>query len=328
MAALFSLLAAPLFLVGLKHFKTSFRRAYIILCAGIGLFGLAQLQLPAVNFFNWQFWLDSGGAAAVYLFGSASMFWGVRSFARILGIRNNWTSIPSGLLVFFALALAAALSPHVAIDSKEVMYDALLAIVVWNIVMIGYAAMTTLYIKRAIGASYARSIVWLSAALFALTFAGLHFLITRLVLNTGDWYFDYSVAVIPFTIGALLFVKAGYEFNAIGRALEGDGKEVERPAELSPAATLGIVTYVAGLASNIKNIDVILDDFRTLTSRLNSDSVLTDSDKSRLAVIYVKLENYLVDDEPLRKFTREELRRDITRKFGPNPIIPAAPKQS
>ncbi|HEX3081776.1 MAG TPA: hypothetical protein VHQ86_00840, partial [Candidatus Saccharimonadia bacterium] len=68
MAAGFSLSAIPLFLMGLKNFKAGLKRAYIILCVGIGLFGFAQLQIPAVNIFGWWGWFNSGGTAGIYIF--------------------------------------------------------------------------------------------------------------------------------------------------------------------------------------------------------------------------------------------------------------------
>src|SRR5688572_5375198 len=63
MAALLNLLAIPLFLSGTRQFKAGLQRAYIFLCLGIGVFGLAQIQLPLISLFNWSFWINSGGLA-------------------------------------------------------------------------------------------------------------------------------------------------------------------------------------------------------------------------------------------------------------------------
>lgn len=69
----------PLFLSGTRQFKTGLQRAYIFLCLGIGVFGLAQIQLPLVSLFNWSFWINSGGLAVPYLLGVICIFYGIRA---------------------------------------------------------------------------------------------------------------------------------------------------------------------------------------------------------------------------------------------------------
>ena len=60
-AALLNLFAIPFFLVGVRRFKVELRKAYTVLCIGIGIFGLAQVQLPFINFYNSQIRQFAGG---------------------------------------------------------------------------------------------------------------------------------------------------------------------------------------------------------------------------------------------------------------------------
>jgi hypothetical protein len=90
------------------------------------------------------------------------------------------------------------------------------------------------------------------------------------------------------------------------------------PAGTSNSAT-DIVTYLAALASNPKEIDPILDGLREVTGRHGADSSLTNEDQLALAEVYQKLLRYLVEQEPLRAFTREELEAKVRQQFKPLP---------
>ena len=82
---------------------------------------------------------------------------------------------------------------------------------------------------------------------------------------------------------------------------------------LSDAKTvLDMVTNTAGLASNSHDIDPILDDVRSVTSRLSPGEPPSAADNQQLIGVYLRLEEYLITSEPLRPFTKDELRKRLS----------------
>jgi hypothetical protein len=320
MAASFNIFAVPFFLVGVKQFKAELQRAYIILCIGIGIFGLAQVQLPLVSLFNWNFWLNSGGVALPYLLGVIGIFWGMRVLATLLHIKSLWTSSLVALIAATAVSFGASFLPHVKVTSDELSFHLALALSIWNSVFITFAAVTAFQIRGRIGTTYIQSINWLCAALTAISFAGWHYALIQLTMTTGYWYYDYSFTIIPFVVGAGLFIMAGYAFDSI------DILSTTDSAPAAPAGTyqsdnptspeLDIVLYVASLVSNPADIDTVLDNVRIITSRLQPGQALPAEDQRTLAIVYRKIENYLVSSDPLRAFSQDELRQGIMKKFG------------
>lgn len=317
-AALLNLIAIPFFLAGLAHFKAQLKQACIILCIGIGLFGLAQVQLPLVSLFEWGFWIDSGGLAIPYLLGVIGIFWGVRSFALLLSVKSHFSSPLVALFVTVAVSIGVASLPHVNVATDELSYDIALALSVWNSVVITFATVLAFKLRQKIGPAYVRSMTWLSCALAIISFAGWHYTAIQLTMTTGHWYYDYSFTIIPFVAGAFALVLAGHHFNSINTLLE-TGSEVAKPEaqKTTPEASveLEIVLYVASLVSNPPEVDIILDKVRLVTARLQPGQALSADDRQTLAQVYAQLEDYLLHSDRLRVFTLEGLRTSIAKRF-------------
>ena len=323
-AAILNLIAIPFFLAGLKHFKAGLKRACIILCIGIGLFGLAQVQLPLISLFEWGFWIDSGGLAIPYLLGVIGIYWGMRSFTQLLAIKSSFNSPLLTLLATTIIAIGVALLPHVTVATDELSYDVALALSIWDSVVITFAAILTFKLRQKIGATYTRSMTWLFGALAILSFAGWHYTIIQLTMTTGDWYYDYSFTIIPFVAGAFALVLAGYSFNSINKLHEtGDTTASIKGRETTPAASLEleIVLYLASLVSNPVEVDIILDNVRLVTARSQPGRPLPVKDRQILARVYAQLEDYLLHKDPLRAFAIDDLRKSIAKKFAPDDQI-------
>lgn len=80
-------------------------------------------------------------------------------------------------------------------------------------------------------------------------------------------------------------------------------------------SVLDMVTKAAGLASNPRDIDPLLDKVRIITSRLHSGESPTGADEATLLGVYLQLELYLTTKEPIRTFTKEELRARISKEL-------------
>jgi hypothetical protein len=85
---------------------------------------------------------------------------------------------------------------------------------------------------------------------------------------------------------------------------------------LNISTALDLVTYMASLVSNPDDIGTSLDTVRDITARLDPGESLSASDVDQLLGVYKQLEEYLTTKEPLRSFTKEELRRHI-----PEPLL-------
>jgi hypothetical protein len=320
-AALLNLLAIPFFLVGIKRFKVELQRAYIMLSVGIGLFGVAQIQLPVVNLYHWSFWFNSGGIAIPYLIGVICIFWGMRLLAELLAIKSLLRSFFVALITTAVVSLAASLLPHVQTSIGETLFHVAVGLSIWNAIFITFSMILAFRIRQKIGATYTQSMNWLFGALVALTFAVWHYVVVQLLFTTGDWYYDYSIFIIPSDVCALLFVVAGFTFGTIDTRQESidvphNAPVAPRIFKLSLPQELEVVLYVANLASNPSDVESITQDLRPIESRFRLGQALSLQDQKTIDLAYTELEDYLLRLDTLRVFTKDELRARIAKRFG------------
>ncbi len=327
-AALLNLLAIPFFTASLRRFTVQLQRAYTVLCLGIGIFGIAQVQLPLVNLYNWGILLRSGAIALPYLVGVVCIFLSMRSFSKLLGVESIERSVIFALLVTIIVSFAAAFLPHVPITTDALTFHISLALSIWNSVFMTLAALLALKIRNKIGQEYVHSINWLFAALATLSFAGWHYAFTQLATMEGNWYYDFSVPIVPFIAGALLLIIAGYTFDKINATNTIKRLPLPPRQNLSPTVSiltsqqeLEVVLYMSNLVSRPTDIDLILDRVRDITSRLEPGQAPSVDDRKVLQKVYEELEEYLLNQDPLRVFTQEELRKRISKHFNLSGVI-------
>jgi len=318
LAFLVSITAIPYFLASLSHFKQALRHAYSILCYGIGLMGLAQIQLPITNYFNWLFWQDSGAIAVPYFVGIICIFIGVKRFAQIFSVRGLWTSLPWAFIISVVLSCGALFLPHVQqADTDEVTFHVSLGITILDSVFATFAAITLAQVRQKIGPIYHQSMTWLYAGVIAFALGGWHYFFNQLAIAPGNWYYDFSISLLPFAAAGVCFVISGVAFNEAETELT---EMQNTPKQASERLLLDIVLYIASLASNPSDIDPILDEVRMVTSRLTPDQPLPADDLERLAQTYSKLEGYLAAHDPLRAFTPQDLQNKVSQRFAVDPM--------
>lgn len=86
-------------------------------------------------------------------------------------------------------------------------------------------------------------------------------------------------------------------------------RQTKKPSSITTA--LDLVTWAAGLVSIPQDVDLSLDQVRMITSRLHPGENLNEADQKVLFAVYDDIEQYLTTREPLRRFTKEELRARI-----------------
>ena len=317
---LLSILAIPLFLSGLEHFKVELRKAYVKLCIGIGLLGLAQIQLPLVSLYEVSFWADFGLIGIPYLVSIIFIFISIRSLSNLLDIKSIWRSWLLALSTTLVVSIIVAFLPHLGGLTDELSYDLANAVIIWDSVFITFTAILAYMIGRKIGVVYEKSMTWLFSAFAVLSFAAWHYVAVRLLFTAGDWYFDYSIVIVPFIFGALNFIIAGYTFGAINiSAPRPSVQELiakKLVAQLTPAQEVDVVMYMTNLVSNPADINSMIEKVRVVAQKIQSTENPQIDDMKKLAELYNELEEYLIHRDSLRLFTFEELRTRISKKFN------------
>jgi len=75
---------------------------------------------------------------------------------------------------------------------------------------------------------------------------------------------------------------------------------------------LDMVTYAAGLVSNARAVDPLLDKVRAISAGLGPGQQPQPGQIRTLVHVYLALAEYLGTKEPLRAFSKEELRAHMT----------------
>jgi hypothetical protein len=78
------------------------------------------------------------------------------------------------------------------------------------------------------------------------------------------------------------------------------------------ANALELATYAGGLASNPGDIDPILDRVRKITATNTNDQSLSPENEVELLDVYLDIEGYLTTRDPIRIFTKDELRSRLS----------------
>lgn len=85
-------------------------------------------------------------------------------------------------------------------------------------------------------------------------------------------------------------------------------KTTDSPSAKVIMDPLELVTATANLASNQIGIDPLLDPVRKITATHSLETGLSPADEAEVFGVYLELEAYLMTRDPIRTFTKEELR--------------------
>lgn len=326
-----------LFFAGLRNFKEGLRRPYNILCVGLICVALAQLQTPVALLLGAEWWFTSGAAALLYVVPNVFMFAGLRSFMHLLDVRSRWTSYWVAMPAVLVLPAVSFILPVKlsATASTLTAAHAYVALPMWQMGVNAICAYMALRIQKTMGRAYTDAMRWLFFAMLTYTLMSLHFVILSYVGYDATWYGRSGAYLSVFAVLGSVFVVAGYKFWEIGT----------HTARIANASAVDVVLYVASLATNAHEIDPVLDELRRVTVHLTPGRPLTPEEERALSKVYIGLENYLTTLEPLRKLTKEDLRRQVIEQFphsdqsGPfwvaiqgapaavTPAVPQAPAQ-
>ena len=319
--------ASIMFIMGLSGFTDKLRRAYRLICISLVALGLAFVQLPItlylVDFSS--FW--QGGNAllsgAIFLLALSLIYAGSRALAHLFGVTSLTTKTWVVIAGTVGFAVVAALAPHVPTSTSDATLNASLASTALSSFVIGTSAFLMLRIKQTAGVMYTNMLAWMVLSYGSLSLGGIVDIIAVKSLGDQQWYLIGAFPLIPLFVGGLCMLRAAYSFNAItaaasdisgGVARNFFGKPV-RPQKKTAVSSIDIVMYAASLASNPRDVDPMLDELRVVTANLTPGAPLSVKDEDTLMTIYMKLETYLLNHEPVRKFTKESLRQGVAQRL-------------
>lgn len=76
---------------------------------------------------------------------------------------------------------------------------------------------------------------------------------------------------------------------------------------------LDLANTAAGFASNQSDIEPLLYRIKQISSQPSSTMLLTSENEAALFNIYLQIEKYLMTSDPIRTFSKEELRKKASR---------------
>jgi len=216
MSAALSLLhvgAVILFLMSLGAYKAQMRRAYIFICLSITLLALGTAQLPVISALNlWPSdWVTKGGIGLPFVLAGATAYFGVRSLAVLVGMKNWLTRAGIAIPVITLICALAAFLPHVQSNTPEASYDIALAILTWSALAYLTAVSMLVRVHQQIGAHYTAAMAWLfmgfAASSTALTIAILATLFSN--KNQDGWSVATNCVGV---ISGFIFLRAAQVF--------------------------------------------------------------------------------------------------------------------
>jgi hypothetical protein len=298
--------AVWLFIAGARYFKKELRRAYLLFCIGLLLLAAAQLQQPLVGLFNALWWIAYDLILQPYVIACLCFMVASHRLARLLRIDDVTMNWWFSLLVVVCCVVVGSLLPvrtsafittplAVHVDVVEMLLQlALLSIVLIRV----------MHIRYRIGGAYIGVMRWLVIAIAVLIAAQLqNTLLTDIGFNSG--YVADGFIVLPMLASSLVFLGAGYAFWRVGGATAAQVKAIASP--------LNAVVFLESLITDRKETDRFLESIRSISMRFHDTQRLSDSDQVRLAHIFITLEAYLTDKEPLRIYDREEVHAALLR---------------
>jgi hypothetical protein len=202
--------AAMLFVNGLGVFKQKLQRAYLWICAGLTLLGIALIQLPVLVALDLMEsdWTENGGLTLPYVVAWFMVLTGLRLFARALGY-HGWLARWSVLVpVLLAVGVLAGL---VSRDWSSLEYSNWsFAVNLVTFLIASFCGLLAIRIKWSAGPAYTNALAWFILPLLSSALA----LLLTMVFDVFDVPADAAI-IVPYVVAGALYVKAGYAFNKI-----------------------------------------------------------------------------------------------------------------
>jgi hypothetical protein len=310
--ALLAMGSAVLFLMALRNFKPDLKPAYRLVALSTLAVGLGLLVFPYIEYYGlWENVWWNMSSYLQYFIGAPLMYFGVRLFYKKAGL-GGWAAWPAVLVVgIAALAAIHYPMPHDIASYwpfSRIEFNLFKLVTLIPIAAYGLAAIMALRLRLKTGSEYKMAFTWLSVGLAFYVVANIGITLIE-VIGFDAWYYSSRAYTAPNIAGDLCLLFAGYCFAAIGRPKVAMAKGQQ-------VTSMDIILHVAGMASDESKIDPMLEDMRVLTSHLEPGQPIGAEEQKRLRDVYLKIEDFLIHNDRLRTFKKEQLRADVSRAFA------------
>jgi hypothetical protein len=309
---------ALVFLLGLANFTAKLKIAYGVFCSALILFALAELQVPIGALIGQadNAWLSGGGVLLPILVAISGMYAGVKLTANLYGVKGPWGR---PWLVAIMAIIASTLGYMLPVGSVLTTEEAAKgsnAIMAMILVLFASCALLLWHIKAKATKTYAKAMFWFWLAMLSFVAVTIVTMSVITTVGTAHPFMQSGGTICIQSLLALFVLKAAYEFNVIGslplRDVPRNGVDVSAPASVN---IVDIVVAASQRASNVTAIDPWLDNLRQVTARAVPGQPLSPADQVLLINTYKEIERYLVEVEPVRRYSKDELRALIRKEL-------------
>jgi hypothetical protein len=311
--------AAVWFMSGLKSFKTPLRVAYRWLGVGLICVALATLQIPIIALRDlWDSaWATGGGVVLVFMAGAVFMYFGALRVGNALR-EDGFAAKPVAVTaVTIGVTLASYILAGRLLQYEADGVDVYIAAIGWCVSYVMFAGALTWRTAHDVGQVYQRSLKALAIAFFVFGLSGMIEMVGTLLVGNEHPYQAYGISFLPFALAGLFFVWASAEFNQLTVAPTVANASVEQEIiSIADKDYIESIASVASLASRPEAVESLTDDLRAITASLAPGVSLTDVQKKKLVDTYFRLEAYLIQNDPLRTYTKEEVREQVSAGFS------------
>lgn len=301
--------SAVMFLLAMRGFRQQLKVAYRYMSAGASMLMVGVFAVISSRVFLGETLLGRVVGETPFIFMAVFFYIGIRIFAKLIGINNVLTRVGVVITVSVAVALPAG---FVTALSERSGFDLITSVQMFNRLLFIAAAVLAYQVWQTTGAMYKRALLWLSSYLtVTAVLAMLH------VVDGQSWAKPFIPLYDPvYVVAGLSLFAAALRFNRIAYAEKIRVTTGHEEVEGNGARTsVDIIVSVAGLASSPRALDKVLEPMRRVTASQDSDKPLSVTQQETLAKVYLQLENYLVTQEPLRKFEQRDLRQMVELQF-------------
>ncbi|HEV7453975.1 MAG TPA: hypothetical protein VGO07_01825 [Candidatus Saccharimonadales bacterium] len=309
-----------LFLRALRNFKQELKPAWRMVALAQFAVGVLTITFPIIEYYYlWPNVWWNMSSYLPYLVGSIFMYLGMRKFYKLLELKSRITSVALVSVVILIGWGLHAFIPHIVVWTQfnEHQYDLFELVPFIPVICYSAAAYMALRIRTKVGKEYSKSFGWLAVGL-GLQAASSIIIGVLEVTGYENWYFASRAYEIPVIVGDIGILTAAYYFNVIG--LPGSRFSLWRRltgrAQSRAVTSVDIVVYVAGMVSDVNQIDGYLDGMRIVTSQHQTGAAYSESDQQKLYDVYRDIEKYLVTKERLRSFDAASLHANIAQHFN------------
>jgi hypothetical protein len=298
---------AILVLLGLKGYKTAFKKVYYFIAGGMVAMALNTAVFWAISMtegFNVPLLPLAMGMVSLVLF-----YLGLIRFAKLLGLSGQFSTL-------IVLTVLAALInswlwflPQDARHSTPLWSDLDNVATSITVVFAVASAITAWRINQQASRRYSSTVMSLcwALALLSVFYANSlvsHFVQEPVAINTILTLSGLFGSMIFFLRAAYCLLKSTYEVVA--------------PSESRAATIIDVNVYLASLVSTPRAVEPILDPMRVVTATHKTSDAFAARDEAILRKVCEELKTYLVTKEPLRSFNAQELNELLRLKFGDN----------